>query len=153
VSEAFESGALDLDGFYFTGDGYRYRFKVEAKERFIALLRDRFNAGVMWKGQRLKWDTVIEEKTNELARYLNARTVNLDFAEPSPILERTDDRAVRDAVLHLTQKEASRRGIGKSTLHYLRKRAQDETYFTVYKGMRGRLRLDLNMPRHSQMSS
>jgi hypothetical protein len=35
---------LDLPDFYFTGDDYRYRSGPEAKQRFLDLLRERFNA-------------------------------------------------------------------------------------------------------------
>ncbi len=38
--EAFESEALNLSDFYFTGDDYRYRFEPEARQRFIGLIRD-----------------------------------------------------------------------------------------------------------------
>jgi len=66
VIEAFESKVLDLPDFYFTGDDYRYRFEPQAKQRFLSLLRDRFNSGVRYRGLELKWDTVMEQKTNEL---------------------------------------------------------------------------------------
>lgn len=61
---------LELHDFYFTGDDYRYQFETEAKQRFIDVLRDRFNAGVTYKGRVLKWDTVIELKAIELAVFL-----------------------------------------------------------------------------------
>jgi CRISPR-associated protein Cas1 len=131
VVQAFESGALDLKDFYFTGDDYRYRFEPEAKRRFIEVLREQFNSGVKYKGRVLKWDTVIQEKTNELGTYLNGRSGRLDFSEPAPIFERTDNRAVREAILQLTQSEARKRGIGKSTLHYLRKNARSTRPFRV----------------------
>jgi len=66
VMNAFESGVLDLPDFYFTGDDYRYRFEPEAKQRFLDLLRERFNARVEYNGRVLKWDTVIEQKAIEL---------------------------------------------------------------------------------------
>jgi hypothetical protein len=43
--QAFESGLLDLPDFYFTGDDYRFRFQIEAKRRFIGMLREQFTAG------------------------------------------------------------------------------------------------------------
>ena len=92
VMEAFESGVLDMPDFYFTGDDYRFRFEPEAKERFLDLLRERFNSGVRYKGRVLKWDTVIEQKTTELGRYLVGKSRNLDFSEPSPTLGRMDGR-------------------------------------------------------------
>jgi CRISPR-associated protein Cas1 len=137
VIQVFESKTLDLHDFYFTGDDYRYRFEHEAKVRFIETLRDRFNSGMKYKGRILKWDTVIEEKLNELARYMNGRTPVLDFAEPAPILD--DNRSVREAILRLTQAEAKRRGIGKSTLHYLRKRVRTNQEFKVYSKVQSRL--------------
>jgi CRISPR-associated protein Cas1 len=57
--EAFESEALKLSDFYFTGDDYRYRFEPEAKQRFIDLIRQQFNCGARYKARVLKWDTVV----------------------------------------------------------------------------------------------
>jgi CRISPR-associated protein Cas1 len=139
VIQAFESGVLDLPDFYVTGDDYRYRFDAEAKERFINMIRGQFNSGAVYKGRGMKWDTLIQEKTNELARYLNGRSPRLDFSEPNPILERTDDQAIREKILGLTQSEARKRGIGKSTLHYLRKKARDPKQFRVYATLYKRL--------------
>jgi CRISPR-associated protein Cas1 len=139
VMQAFESKTLELNDFYFTGDDYRYRFEAEAKTRFIQVLRGQFNSGVKYEGRVLKWDTVIQEKTNELARYLNGRMQRLDFTEPSPVLERTDNRTVREAILNLTQAEARELGIGKSTLHYLRKNAKSRYSFRVSSRVRSRL--------------
>jgi CRISPR-associated protein Cas1 len=116
VMEAFEDGVLDLPDFYFTGDDYRYHFGPEAKQRFLELLRERFNLGVTYKGRTMKWDTVIEEKAVELGRYLSGRTGKLNFLDPSPNLIRTDDRELRRRI-NLSQSEAEELGIGKSTLH------------------------------------
>ncbi|MGA2790204.1 MAG: CRISPR-associated endonuclease Cas1 [Candidatus Bathyarchaeia archaeon] len=132
VIAAFQSEALNLSDFYFTGDDYRYRFEVEAKQRFIDLIRERFNAGVACKHRVLKWDTVIEQKTNELGRFLLEKSLTLDFAEPAPRLQRSDDREVRARILALTGSKARRLGIGKSTLQYLRKNACKDQ-FTIYK--------------------
>ena len=139
VMEAFESGALDLPDFYFTSDDYRYRFEPEAKERFLDLLRERFNSGITYKGRALKWDTVIEQKTVELGRYLLARTTGLDFSEPSPSLHRTDSRELRKRILGLSLSKARKLGVGKSTLHYLRSKNRTKRSFNVYRKVRDRL--------------
>ncbi|MGA2239354.1 MAG: hypothetical protein ABSG74_09100 [Candidatus Bathyarchaeia archaeon] len=122
VLEAFESGVLDLPDFYFTGDDYRYRFDPEAKQQFLELLRERFNSGVRYKERALKWDTVIEQKTAELGRYLVDRTRRLNFSEPSPNLHGME--GLRRRILSLPQQEARRLGIGKSTLCYLHRNAK-----------------------------
>jgi hypothetical protein len=123
---------LDLPDFYFTGDDYRYRFESEAKRRFLDLLREQFNSAVRYKGRALKWDTVIEQKAAELGRYLVGRTDRLDFSEPSLNVRRTDERELRRRIVGLSQSKARRLGIGKSTLHYLRKNERDKGPFTVY---------------------
>ncbi len=141
VMQAFESGALDLPNFYFTGDDYRYRFNVEAKTRFLNLLREQFNSGVDYQGRVLKWDTVIEQKATELSRFLSGRSRDIDFVEPAPILERSDSLEVRKMILALTQKQAGKLGIGKSTLHYLRQNAESPRPYKVYKPISSKLRV------------
>jgi len=136
VMDACESGVLDLPDFYFTGDDYRYRFDPEAKQRFLELLRERFNSPVRYKGRVLKWDTVIQEKTEELARYLNGRMQRLGFTEPTPILERTDARTIREAILGFTQSEAKKRGIENASFYYLRRNARNAYSFRVYRKVR-----------------
>ncbi len=143
VMDTFESGVLDLSDFYFTGDDYRYRFEPEAKERFLGLLRERFNSAVRYNGRDLKWDTVIEQKTVKLGCYLVGRTRKLDFSEPSPGLLRTDDRELRRRILNLSQSEAEKLGIGKSTLHYLRRKARSVTSFRTYAPAREKLEVFL----------
>jgi CRISPR-associated protein Cas1 len=139
VMEAFESALLDLPDFYFTGDDYRYRFEAEAKERFLGLLRERFNSAVGYKGRALKWDTVIEQKTVELGRYLVGLTGGLDFSEPLPNLHRTDDRELKRRILSLRQSEAEKFGIGRSTLHYLQRRVMSGRPFRTYGKVSSRL--------------
>lgn len=140
VMEAFESRALDLPDFYFTGDDYRYRFEPEAKQRFLDLLRERFNSGVRYAGRVFKWDTVIEQKTVELGRYLVGQTIRLDFSEPSLNLHREDDQELRRRILSLSQSEARRLEIGKSTFHYLRRNARDHSAFKIYEPVGRKLR-------------
>ena len=139
VLEAFEAGLLDLKDFYFLGDDYRYRIEGDAKRRFLALLKDRFNSGVHYRGCTCKWDTVILYKLQELARYLTGKSKQLDFTEPHVNLKRIDDRAVRDYILKLSQSEARELGIAKSTLYYLRKNAESEGSFKIYGKVADRL--------------
>jgi CRISPR-associated protein Cas1 len=139
VVQAFESRTLDMHDFYFTGDDYRYRFEADAKQRLIDVLRERFNTGVAYKGRVLKWDSVIEQKTNELSRFLAGKLSALDVVEPAPMLERQDNRELRAKILALTTPQARHLGIGRSTLHHLRVSAQSRTPFKVHKDVHARL--------------
>lgn len=139
VIQAFESETLKLHDFFFTGDDYRYRFEAEAKQRFLSLLTERFNRGTRYKGRRMKWDTVIQEKTSELARFFTGKASTVDFMEPSPSLERTDDRELRSRILALDASQAKQLGIGKSELHYLRRNARGERPFRIYGTVKDKL--------------
>jgi CRISPR-associated protein Cas1 len=139
VFEAFECGTLDLRDFYFTGDDYRYRFESDAKQRFIDLMRERFNLGVCCRNRVLKWDTVIEHKARDLGGFLMGKRLLVDFGEPIPKLESQDGRELRDKILALTSADAKRLGFGKSTLHYLRKRAHRSSHLEVREHTRRRL--------------
>lgn len=131
--EAFESGVLDLKDFYFFGNDYRYRIEVEAKRRFLKLFQEKFNSGAKYKGGVCKWDTIILRKTQELSRYLSGKTKKIDFAESPLKLERNDTLGLRKRIMELTEKEARELGIGKSTLHYLRKNARSNKSFKTYR--------------------
>jgi CRISPR-associated protein Cas1 len=139
VIQAFESGALELHDFYFTGDDYRYRFEAEAKQRFIELLREQLNSGVNYRGRVLKWDTVIEQKAVELGRFLVGRSQEVEFVEPTPILKKLDSLKLHKRILSMSAYEASKLGIGKDTLHYLRRNAKDYRLFKVYTKVREKL--------------
>jgi CRISPR-associated protein Cas1 len=140
--DAFESRVLDLRDFYFTGDDYRYRFDPEAKRRFLRLLSERFNSGVRYESRALRWDTVIERKAVQLGQCLAGRTRQVDFCDPPPNLRAKDDSDLRKRVLGLSQSNAQRIGIRKSTLHYLRKNAQKQRPLEVYQKLRERLMKD-----------
>jgi len=90
--QAFESGVLDMKDFYFMGDDYRYHIEIDAKRRFLELLKDGFNAGIRYKGKAWKWGTIILNKTQELARFLLRRSPSLNFVEPYPSLARSESR-------------------------------------------------------------
>jgi CRISPR-associated protein Cas1 len=143
VLQVFESRVLGLDTFHFRFGNYRFRFNPDAKQRFIELLKEQFNRGVVYKGQRMKWDTVIEQKTVELSRFLVGKASTIDLEEPSPTLTRLENRALRDRIKALTFSEAKRLGIGKSTLHYLRKNASNRSPFRTYDKLLARLEKSL----------
>jgi hypothetical protein len=98
---------------------------------------------VRYKGHAYKWDTVIEQKVNELGRCLAMKASALDFADPAPKLERHDHMVLRAKILGLTSSEAQQLGIGKSTLHYLRKNAQNSRSFKAYHKVKEKLAITI----------
>jgi CRISPR-associated protein Cas1 len=132
VIDAFESEALQLSDFYFTGDDYRYRFEPEARQRFIDLIREQFNLGAVYRGHVLKWDRIIEQKVIELGKALfNGSEVN--FEQPALKLPKGNDRELRARIESMTPADARRLRLGKSTLHYLRIRARGPIPMRAYR--------------------
>lgn len=117
----------------------RFHFEAEDKEHFINVLRNRFNAGITYKGRALKWEIVIEQKTRELGRFLIGRSSTLAFMEPAPKLRSENDQKMRVKILALTIKQASHIGIGKTTFHYLQSRVRSSKSLTLYKSVSQRL--------------
>jgi CRISPR-associated protein Cas1 len=139
VIQTFEEGALDLQAFEYAPHDYRFQIEDESRRRLVNSLKETFNTKVLYRGERLGWDSVISEKTNELARFLTGKTPTLDFTEPAPLLERTDSKSVRERILNLTQSEAEKIGLGKSELHYLRQKAQGLQGFRLYGKVKDRI--------------
>lgn len=140
VLQAFGTGKLSAHSFYFVESDYRYMFELASKGLFLDLLRRTFNSGVKYKGRVLKWDTVIQEKTLELSRFLTGKSSALDFCEPTLAFEKSDSKALKEAIQGLSQSEAEKLGIGKSTLHYLRKRARVQQPLRIYSKVREKMK-------------
>jgi CRISPR-associated protein Cas1 len=139
VIEAFESQVFGPYDFAYERNNYLYRIEPEARARLRNRLIEAFNSGVSYHGRILKWDTVIEEKALELSRYLTGRIPTIDFTEPAPNLERTDNRELRAEILSVTNSEARRLGITKQTLFDLRRKAKGEKSFKLYAKVREKL--------------
>jgi len=133
------SRTLSWDDFYFTGEDYRLMIKPPLLDRYAELLRQQFNSGVTYGGKRLFWDTLILRKCQELARHLLGKGARFDLMSPRPVLERSDRRELREKILALSHSEARKLGIGKSTLHYLRRNARNRRPFSVYRKVRKRI--------------
>jgi len=132
VLNMIQSKMFSWNDFYFAEDDYRLRIKPLLLDSYAELLRERFNSGVVYGGDRIQWDTVILRKCQELARYLTGRSSRLDMLSPEPDLERLDSRRLREKILSISTREARRVGLRKSTLHDLRKHARERKPFKVY---------------------
>jgi len=138
VISCLESGWFGKKDFY-RMDNYVLRLRPEAVRKFIDALRIKFNSPVRYKGRSYSWDTVIRVKAQELANYILGKRAEVDFDEPTPELNRIDSVAVRKIILSLKTSDARKRGLAKSTLHYLRENTRSERPFMVYGKVRKKL--------------
>jgi CRISPR-associated protein Cas1 len=137
VIDCLESQEFKRSDFFRT-DNYVLRMKPSAVRRLLNRLRGRFNSTTKYLGKSYRWDTVILLKAQDLARHiLDGEPLN--FSIPSPELERTDSSELRNRILTLSQSEARRLEISRSTLHYLRKNARSNAPFKIYRKVCERL--------------
>jgi len=121
---------------FFLTDNYVLRLKPSAIKKLLQQLRLRLNSRVRYRGKNYSWDTILQLKTQELARHLLGRTEALDFTEPLPQFDMRNSDTLRDTVLSLTSSEAKERGISKSTVWYLKNRAQNDEPLCIYAKVR-----------------
>jgi len=76
---------------------------------------------------------LISLKVQEFARYLVGRSDSFDLKSSAPILKRSDTRDLRKRILSFLASEARKLGLGKSTVHYLKKNARDRKPFKIYR--------------------
>ena len=88
----------------------------------------------------VKWDTLIGLKVQEFARCLAGKSEQFDLKSPAPVLERSDTRNLRERILSLSASEARKLGLGKITVHYLKKHAHDRKPFKIYKPVMKKLK-------------
>jgi len=124
---------------FFLTDNYVLRLKPPAIKKLLEQLRLHLNSRVRYKGKNHSWDTILQLKTQELARHLLGRTEGLDFTEPVLESEASPDE-LRKKVLALTVPEARGIGVNKSTLWYLQKRAAARKTLRSYAKVKSKLR-------------
>jgi len=95
----------------------------------------------MLGGDSLKWNTLILLKVQEFARYLTGKSDRFDLKSPAPVLERSDSKELRERILSLSASEARKLGLGKGTVHYLKKHARDRKPFKIYTSVSDKLGL------------
>jgi CRISPR-associated protein Cas1 len=120
-------------------ENYNIRLRPSSAKKLVKEVGMVFNDRVNYRGGERTWTHVIMMKANELGLYLQGKRKSIDFSEPAFIPERTDDHELRQKILSLSQSEANKLGIGKSSLHYLRKHAKSDRPFKVYKSVKKRL--------------
>jgi hypothetical protein len=84
---------------------------------------------------------LIGQKVMVFSRLLVGRTREVDFTKPMPNLERSDSLNNRKRILQSTQEKVRGRGIGRSTLHYLRRHAQDERSFRISRKVKEKIEI------------
>jgi CRISPR-associated protein Cas1 len=76
---------------------------------------------------------------DELASYLLARRIEIDFTNPSPVLPRDDSEAVKSRILSMSVADAREHGIPKTTLWYMQQRARNGKPIELYNKVKRKL--------------
>lgn len=113
-------------------DNYVLRLKPEAVRKYLEIIREKFTSSVAYCGRSYHWDTIIQLKTQELAKFILGKKKKIDFSNPSPYLVNVDDKEFRGRILSLSTGEARKIGIRKNTLWNLKKRVREKKSLKTY---------------------
>jgi len=112
-------------------DKYVLRLQSQAIRKLLERLRLSFNSKIEYKGKNYSWDTIIQLKSRELARFILEKNRKMNFSKPFVNLERLDTKELRKKILTLSVPDARKIGINKSTLWYLQRRAKSNKLFKI----------------------
>ena len=113
-------------------DNYVLRLKPEAVKKYLEIIREKFNSSVTYYGKSYHWDTIIQLKTQELAKFILGKTKEIDFSNPSPYLANVDEKKFKERILSLSTSQARKIGIRKNTLWHLKERAKEKKSLKTY---------------------
>jgi len=138
VINGLEKGLFTKKDFVRT-ENYNLRLRPSGAKKLMQEIESVFNKRVSYRMGGMMWCNVINMKAQELAHYILGKKSRIDFSEPKLELNMEDDFKLRQKILSLSQKEAKEIGIGKSSLHYLRKHAKNDKSFKVYEKVKEKL--------------
>ena len=135
---ALEKKVFDKKDFIRT-ENYNIKLRSSGAKKLVKEIENQLNKCTFYLGREYRWSNIILFKTRELAQYLIGKRKSIDFNISSINLERIDNHELRQKILKLSYSEAKKLGIGKGSLHYLKKNAESDKPFKVYNKIKKRL--------------
>ena len=126
---------------FFLTDNYVLRLETSAIKKLLGELRSSFNSKVRYKGKNWTWDTILRLKMQELSRYLLHKDNEFDFRNPQSDFDTSDSRVIREKILSMSQSNARKIGIGKSSLWYVKNRIGSNRKLRIYSKTKERMLL------------
>jgi CRISPR-associated protein Cas1 len=138
ILNGLENKVFDKKDFIRT-ENYNIRLRPSGASKLTKEIEKQMSKKVEYLGSYYSWYYIIMLKAQELAQYLIGKRKTIDFSVPKAELIRKDDYALRQKILKLSQVKAKKIGIGKSELHYLRRKAKSGKQFKIYCKVKKRL--------------
>lgn len=138
IISAIEKGLMDKRDFIRT-ENYNLRLRPSGAKKLIAEIMTQFNKKVQYRNMEYTWSYLLMTQTRELAHYLIGKTGKLDFSQPFLELDRNDTQEMREKIKNISYYRWKKMGFSKGTLHHMKKNANSDKPFKIYKEVQKRL--------------
>jgi len=140
IIQTLENNLFHKKDFIRTED-YIIRLRPTGVKKLVGELDKTFSQTVKYHNQNNQWGMVIQLKAQELSNYLVDKVKKIDLGSPEPLLERVDNKDIRDKILNMSYSEWEKMGFSKGTLHYMKQNAKANKSFTLNAHVRERLNI------------
>ena len=120
-------------------ENYNLRLRPSGAKKLIAEIMTQFNKKVQYRNMEYTWSYLLMTQTRELAHYLIGKTGKLDFSQPFLELDRNDTQEMREKIKNISYYRWKKMGFSKGTLHHMKKNANSDKPFKIYKEVQKRL--------------
>jgi CRISPR-associated protein Cas1 len=121
-------------------ENYIIRLRPNGVKKLMTELNYQFTRTIKYRNRNEKWENIIVMKGQELGQYIVGKRMVLDLSDPRPVLRRDDNEEMRRKILDMTYTEWRKLGFNKSTLHYLKKHANEDKPFKIYEKVMSKLK-------------
>lgn len=105
----------------------------------VEKIKANFNERRQYKGSNTTYDTILQDNVQQLANYLQDKSIELLFNIPSIEIARNDNLEIREAILNMTPEQRKEMGINKSKLWYIKKNIRDGKKIELYQKINSKL--------------
>ena len=129
VINLIETDKMEKKDFIRT-DNYSLRLRPSGAKKLTEEFQTWMNKKVTYQDKSMMWSYVLLLKIRELAQFLNGKKRKIDFITPPYTIERQDTDEIRKRILTISYTEWKEMGFSRGTLHYMKKNAKGETFYT-----------------------
>jgi CRISPR-associated protein Cas1 len=137
VIKALENKIFNKGDFIRT-ESYNLKLRTSGAKKLTEEVQNTLNMKIPYQGMRYSLNYIIFLKARELSHYLLGKRKTIDF-DINLGLKRVDDYEMRQKILNLSYSDAKKLEIEKKTLWNLKRSAESERPFKIYKSVREKL--------------
>jgi len=131
VIEVLEEKKISKSDFVVT-ENYHIRLRQNTTKILIEKTKCSFNIKVPYKRKNYSYQTILLDKVQQLANFINDKKTKIEFDVPKIRIKREDTVHIQERILKMSTEERKNLGINKSTLWYMKKNLESGKNIKIY---------------------